>query len=134
MKNGWWEQPASLKGDPVWKAHKFQFAQRGGAQMFAYDVDGDGDNDLITSLNAHGWGLSWFENRKNDAYCTSGDCRAVLRNNDAYCKSGDCKALIRKNDAYCTTGDCKAYIRNNDAYCKSSSCKAILRKNDAYCK
>ena len=65
MKNGWWEQPASLEGDPVWKAHKFQFAQRGGAQMFAYDVDGDGDNDLITSLNAHGWGLSWFENHKD---------------------------------------------------------------------
>ena len=29
--------------------------------MFAYDVDGDGDNDIITSLDAHGWGLAWFE-------------------------------------------------------------------------
>ena len=29
--------------------------------MFAYDVDGDGDNDVITSLDGHGWGLAWFE-------------------------------------------------------------------------
>ncbi len=29
--------------------------------MFAYDVNGDGLNDVITSLDAHGWGLSWFE-------------------------------------------------------------------------
>jgi hypothetical protein len=30
--------------------------------MYAYDFDGDGDNDVITSLAAHGFGLSWFEN------------------------------------------------------------------------
>ena len=30
--------------------------------MFAYDFDGDGDNDVLTSLAAHGFGLSWFEN------------------------------------------------------------------------
>ena len=29
--------------------------------MYAYDVNGDGLNDIITALNAHGWGLSWFE-------------------------------------------------------------------------
>ena len=61
MKDGWWEQPASLEGDPVWKSHPFLFARRGGAQMFVYDVDDDGDGDVITSLDAHGWGLSWFE-------------------------------------------------------------------------
>lgn len=33
----------------------------GGAHMFAYDVDGDGDQDIVTSLNSHGWGLAWFE-------------------------------------------------------------------------
>lgn len=60
-KDGWWEQPSSLEGDPVWKSHSFRFAERGGSQMFAYDVDGDGDNDVVTSLDAHGWGLSWFE-------------------------------------------------------------------------
>ncbi len=32
--------------------------------MFAFDVDGDGDNDVVTALNAHGWGLAWFEQVK----------------------------------------------------------------------
>ena len=60
-RNGWFEQPESLSGDPLWKFHKVAFAPRGGADMFAYDVDGDGDNDVITSLAAHEFGLSWFE-------------------------------------------------------------------------
>jgi hypothetical protein len=59
-KDGWWEQPASLAGDPLWTQHKSPFGG-GGAQMYAYDVNGDGLNDVITSLAAHGFGLSWFE-------------------------------------------------------------------------
>lgn len=60
-KSGWWEQPADgLEGE--WKHHPFEFSQPGGAQMFAYDVDGDGDNDIITSKAAHAYGLAWFEN------------------------------------------------------------------------
>ena len=61
-KDGWFEQPASDK--EAWKARKFTFTPRGGAQMFAYDVDGDGDNDIITSLAAHEFGLAWFEQMK----------------------------------------------------------------------
>jgi putative membrane-bound dehydrogenase-like protein len=64
-KSGWYEQPASLEGDPLWTSHKFQFAGPGGADMFAYDVDGDGDNDIITSLSAHAFGLAWYEQVKN---------------------------------------------------------------------
>jgi len=64
-KNGWWEQPASLSGDPVWKFHPFPFAPglgtAGAAQMFAYDVNGDGLNDVITCLNPHGYGIVWYE-------------------------------------------------------------------------
>jgi hypothetical protein len=59
-KDGWWEQPSSLSGDPVWAKHDALFGS-GGAQMFAYDVNGDGKNDVITSLAAHGYGLAWFE-------------------------------------------------------------------------
>ena len=33
--------------------------------MFAYDVDGDGDNDVITSLAAHTYGLAWYEQIKD---------------------------------------------------------------------
>ena len=70
--NGWLQQPASLENDPDWEFHPFPFIDRsgtdmwdvmlkGGSNMFAYDVNGDGLNDVITSLDSHGWGLSWFE-------------------------------------------------------------------------
>jgi hypothetical protein len=60
--DGWWEQPASLSGDPEWKQHKVSFAPgAGSAQMYAYDVNGDGRNDVISSLAAHGFGLAWYE-------------------------------------------------------------------------
>lgn len=62
-KDGWWRQPASLAGDPAWERHPVAFARGriGGAQMHVVDVDGDGDGDVVTSLDAHGFGLSWFE-------------------------------------------------------------------------
>jgi hypothetical protein len=59
-KNGWWEQPASLAGDPVWTFHA-QPMGVGGSQMYAWDVNGDGLNDIITALAAHGFGLAWYE-------------------------------------------------------------------------
>ena len=62
MAAGWYEQPASLEGDPVWKFHPYPFAPgTGSSQMYAYDVNGDGRPDVITSLNAHGFGLAWYE-------------------------------------------------------------------------
>ncbi|HTG42986.1 MAG TPA: VCBS repeat-containing protein, partial [Verrucomicrobiae bacterium] len=63
-KDGWWEQPASLAGDPLWTKHPFPFSKEGSSHMYAYDVDGDGDNDVITALAAHGYGLAWYENTK----------------------------------------------------------------------
>jgi len=59
-KDGWCEQPASLAGDPLWTLHKWPFGF-GGSQMYAYDVNGDGLNDIITGLAAHGFGLAWYE-------------------------------------------------------------------------
>ncbi|MEE8469109.1 MAG: VCBS repeat-containing protein, partial [Planctomycetota bacterium] len=62
LNTGWWEQPESLAGDPHWQHHPYLFSTgQGGAQMLVQDVDGDGDNDVISSLNAHKYGLSWFE-------------------------------------------------------------------------
>jgi hypothetical protein len=59
-KDGWFEQPASPDANR-WVFHAVKFAPRGGAEMYAYDVDGDGDNDVITSLAAHEFGLAWHE-------------------------------------------------------------------------
>ncbi len=59
--NGWWEQPKSLEGNPVWTFHAQKFGSKGGAQMYVYDVNGDGKNDVITSLAAHEYGLAWYE-------------------------------------------------------------------------
>jgi len=73
-RDGWWEQPASLDGDPIWTRHDVRFSERGGgAQMLVYDVNGDGDNDVITSLAAHGYGLAWFENVGGDAPSSSAE-------------------------------------------------------------
>jgi hypothetical protein len=64
---GWWEQPAKLS-DP-WTYHpqawgRWNRSSPGGAEMAVYDVNGDGLNDVVTSLQAHGWGLSWFEQKR----------------------------------------------------------------------
>ncbi|HSH95175.1 MAG TPA: VCBS repeat-containing protein, partial [Roseimicrobium sp.] len=56
---GWWEQPKTLSGDPVWVKHPAAFG--GGAQFYAYDVNGDGLPDVVGSLAAHGYGLAWHE-------------------------------------------------------------------------
>jgi hypothetical protein len=64
-KDGWYEQPASLDGDPHWKKHPVNFGN-GGAQMYVYDVNGDGLPDVITSIEAHGYGLAWFEQKKGE--------------------------------------------------------------------
>jgi len=65
-KTGWWEQPKDWDGKSPWTHHPHPFAPRqGGAQMFAYDVDGDGDNDVVTALNAHAYGMAWYEQRRD---------------------------------------------------------------------
>lgn len=63
--DGWYEQPKQPA--PLWKFHRLKFSeQRGGAQMFAYDVDADGDSDVISAVDAHGWGLAWYEQNSTD--------------------------------------------------------------------
>ena len=66
---GWWEQPA--RGTPgPWPYHPVAFGRwgraegAGGALMAVYDVNGDKLNDVVTGLNAHGFGLAWFEQKR----------------------------------------------------------------------
>ena len=80
MNEGWWENPGENNQMEPWTYHQVDFGRPpaetfeglesgdrsfhpfdfGGGQIYAYDVDGDGLNDVITSLNAHGWGLAWY--------------------------------------------------------------------------
>jgi putative membrane-bound dehydrogenase-like protein len=59
---GWFEQPEAKADSSRWLHHEVSFSRAyGGAEMYAYDVDGDGDNDVITSHAAHDFGLGWYE-------------------------------------------------------------------------
>ena len=57
----WWENPGNGNRDlwkkSVWVLERYE---RGGAQIHVDDVDGDGLQDIVTSLNGHGFGLAWF--------------------------------------------------------------------------
>ncbi|PHQ31595.1 cysteine protease [Rhodopirellula bahusiensis] len=59
---GWFEQPRTNPLTSRWFHHSVSLSEGyGGAEMYAYDVDGDGDNDIITSHRAHDFGLAWYE-------------------------------------------------------------------------
>ena len=59
---GWFEQPLTHELTSRWIPHEVSFSEGyGGAEMYAYDVDGDGDSDIITSHSAHDFGLAWYE-------------------------------------------------------------------------
>jgi 3-keto-disaccharide hydrolase/FG-GAP-like repeat len=71
---GWWEQPPKGTPDGPWPFHPLAFSRWpraggsvGGAEMGVYDVNGDGLNDIVTSLEAHGWGLAWFEQKRDSS-------------------------------------------------------------------
>ncbi len=73
-RSGWWEQPTS---GSTWTRHAVDFgaplggsrpSNWGGAQIAIYDVDGDGDADIVTALAAHRYGLYWFEQVDSDTF------------------------------------------------------------------
>jgi hypothetical protein len=71
--DGWWENPPQPA--EIWAFHAYVFGYRNGikyfpfedfllygpAHMYAYDVNKDGKNDIVSSVDAHGWGLAWYE-------------------------------------------------------------------------
>jgi hypothetical protein len=69
---GWWEQPATNAASTIWKYHPDAFGEwgrtsAGGAKIAVYDVNGDGLNDVVTTMQAHGWGMAWFEQKRSPA-------------------------------------------------------------------
>jgi hypothetical protein len=73
-RTGIWLQPES---GSTWERHEVDFgagltgsrpSNWGGSQMIVYDVDGDGDSDVVTALAAHRYGFSWFEQIDLDTF------------------------------------------------------------------
>jgi hypothetical protein len=59
MSEGWWENPGPDGDGSLWRHHPADFGPNP-MQMYAYDIDGDGLNDVVASLEAHRWGLAWY--------------------------------------------------------------------------
>lgn len=69
---GWWEQPMVLDSTKRWKYHPVAFGRYGkrssniGSSLMAvYDVNGNGLNDVVANLNSHGFGLAWYEQKRD---------------------------------------------------------------------
>jgi len=58
ITEGWWEAPKD-RTQSNWKFHPAKLGPAC-ADMLVYDVDDDGDSDVITS-SAHNYGIWWFE-------------------------------------------------------------------------
>jgi hypothetical protein len=64
VTGGWWEQPEKPDGKTPWKFHPANLGEPC-ADMFAYDMDGDGKADVI-STSAHKYGIWWHKQRPAD--------------------------------------------------------------------
>jgi hypothetical protein len=70
---GWWEQPPpGTQG--YWKYHPTAFSNLGisqggpgGSTLCVFDVNGDGLNDVVSAQQGHGFGLAWFEQKRDTA-------------------------------------------------------------------
>ncbi len=61
-KDGWWKNPGKdVPADKLWDFKPFAFSASGGSQMYALDLDGDGKNEVLTGLAAHGFGLVYYK-------------------------------------------------------------------------
>lgn len=62
VTRGWWEAPRNTLNE-FWTFHRANLGEAC-AQMYAYDFDEDGDQDIISS-SAHKLGIWWHEQIKN---------------------------------------------------------------------
>ncbi len=67
---GWWEQPEKTDGKTPWKFHAAAFNDSF-ADMFAFDVDGDGLADVL-GTSAHKYGIWWYKQRPGQSGGESG--------------------------------------------------------------
>ena len=62
IKSGWWQSPQNVMQEH-WQFHAADFGDDC-ANMYVYDVDEDGDEDVISS-SAHNYGVWWHEQTKD---------------------------------------------------------------------
>ncbi len=76
----WWENPTTNEepGTTNFTQHNFAAGVGGGAQMFAYDFDGNGTQDVFTALAAHRYGVAVFLQTKNQKPGTANWNRVML--------------------------------------------------------
>ncbi len=67
IRSGYWEAPADPR-QPNWKFIPKDFGDEA-AQMYVYDVDGDGLNDVLSS-SAHKVGIWWHQQQKDGSFKT----------------------------------------------------------------
>ncbi len=68
---GWWEQPpAGTAG--TWKMHPTTFGRwgasqggAGGAEICGFDINGDGLIDAVGPQEGHGFGIAWWEQKRD---------------------------------------------------------------------
>jgi hypothetical protein len=63
---GWLQQPADWTTGELWTYHQVAFAPAA-SQMYAYDFDGDGLNDILCAVHAHQWGVVWHRQIRDEA-------------------------------------------------------------------
>jgi hypothetical protein len=57
-KRGWWKNPGA---EGEWTFSPLPIPGKGGAQIYVQDLNGDDKNDILTVIDAHAYGFSWFE-------------------------------------------------------------------------
>ena len=60
VSEGWWEQPSTDAAKGAWKFHPYKIPAC--SDIYAFDLDGDGKNDLISSA-AHQTGFWWHQQK-----------------------------------------------------------------------
>ena len=63
---GWWEQPKEADGTTPWKFHPANLGEAC-ADMYVWDMDGDGNNDVISS-SAHRFGIWWHKQKPDSTF------------------------------------------------------------------
>lgn len=63
---GWWEQPEKIDTTSPWKFHAANLGPAC-ADMYAFDLDGDGKADIISS-SAHNYGMWWYQQRSGTEF------------------------------------------------------------------